>query len=143
MINPLRTPQDYELFLYTLTEQFPVVIRSTVTFVRIGATLARASGELYFDHDFRLVIRERLIYDRLPVVIDWYGYEVWQGNEKLFWYDSQPHPDDRVLQSTHPHHKHLPPDIKHNRIPAPEMSFTRSNLPLLIEEILGLVAHTK
>jgi hypothetical protein len=23
MNNPLRTPEDYELFLYTLTEQFP------------------------------------------------------------------------------------------------------------------------
>jgi hypothetical protein len=29
MNNPLRTPEDYELFLYTLTEQFPSVRRST------------------------------------------------------------------------------------------------------------------
>ncbi len=34
-----------------------------------------------------------------------------------------------------PHHKHVPPDIKRNRIPAPALSFTRPNLPLLIEEI--------
>jgi len=46
MNNPLRTPEDYELFLYTLTEQFPSVRRSTVTFVRLGATLARVAGEL-------------------------------------------------------------------------------------------------
>ena len=39
MSNPLRTPADYELFLYTLAEQFPVVRRSTVTLVRRGATL--------------------------------------------------------------------------------------------------------
>lgn len=39
------------------------------------------------------------------------------------------------LASTHPHHKHIPPDIKHNRIPAPGLSFTRPNLPFLIEEI--------
>jgi len=32
MTDPLRTPEDYELFLYTLTEQFPWVRRSTVTF---------------------------------------------------------------------------------------------------------------
>ena len=43
--------------------------------------------------------------------------------------------NDPTLQSTYPHHKHIPPDIKHHRIPAPEMSFTRPNLPFLIEEI--------
>ncbi len=114
MSNPLRTSEDYELFLYTLTEQFPAVHRSTVALIRRGATLARVAGELYFDHDVRLVVRERLVYHRLPVVIDWYGYEVWRGNEKLYWYDSQPHPNDLNLESTHPHHKHIPPDIKHH-----------------------------
>jgi len=39
--------------------------------------------------------------------------------------------------STHPHHKHTPPDIKHHRIPAPGLRFDGPNLPLLIEEILG------
>ena len=37
--------------------------------------------------------------------------------------------------STHPHHKHVPPNIKRNRIPAPEISFGQPNLPFLIEEI--------
>jgi hypothetical protein len=138
--NPLRTPEDYALFLYTLTEQFPSVRRSTVTFVRRGATLARVAGELSFDYNIRLVIRERVIFDRLPVMIDWYGYEMWQGAEKLYWYDSQPHPDDPLLQSTHPHHKHVPPDIKHHRIPAPEMSFTQPNLSVLIREIESRIA---
>ena len=135
MSNPLRTPQDYELFLYTLSEQFPSVLRSTVTFVRLGATLARVSGELYFDQNIRLVVRERILYHRLPAVIDWYGYEVWQGERKLYWYDSQSHPGDPALRDSDPHHKHLPPDIKHHRIPAPEMSFNQPNLPTLIREI--------
>jgi Family of unknown function (DUF6516) len=139
MNNPLRTPEDYELFLYTLTEQFPAVRRSTITFVRRGASLARVAGELYFNNDIRLVVRERLVYNRLPVIIDSYGYEVWQGEEKLYWYDSQPHPGESSLQSTHPHHKHLPPDIKHNRIPASEMNFTQPNLPALIQEINSLL----
>ena len=115
MSNPLRTSGDYELFLYTLTDQFPSVHRSTVTFIRRGSTLARVTGELYFDSDIRLVVRERLVYRSLPVVIDWYGYEVWRGNKKLYWYDSQPHPSDPALQSTAPHHKHLHPGIKHHR----------------------------
>ena len=105
MSNPLRTPEDYELFLYTLAEQFPAVRRSTVTLARRGASLARVAGELSFDHEIRLVVRQRIIYDRSPAVIDSYGYEVWQGEVKRYWYDSQPHPDDLALQSTHPHHK--------------------------------------
>lgn len=139
MSNSLRTPEDYELFLYSLKEQFPSITRSTVIFIRIGSTLARVSGEIYFRHNVRAVIRERLIYDRLPAMIDSYGYEVWQSKNKLYWYDSQPHPNDPTLQSTNPHHKHIQPDIKHHRVPAPQMSFTQPNLPMLIAEIEKLL----
>jgi hypothetical protein len=135
MTNPFRTPEDYELFLYTLTEKFPSVHSSTIVFIRRGATLARVAGELYFEHDIRLVVRERIVYHRLPLVLDWYGYEVWHGEAKMYWYDSQPHPNDPDLASTHPHHKHIPPELKHNRVPAPNMSFTYPNLPALIQEI--------
>ncbi len=133
-----RTPEDYELFIYTLKERYPSIRRSTLTFVRRGATLARVAGTLFFSNGIRLVVRERLAFHHLPVVITWYGYEVYQGEEKLYWYDPQPHPNDENLQSTHPHHKHIPPDIKHHRIPAPNMSFTSPNLPALIAEIQSL-----
>ncbi|MCA9872554.1 MAG: hypothetical protein KC441_02840 [Anaerolineales bacterium] len=139
MSNPLRTIEDYELFVYSLADTFPSVTKSTVTFVRRGMSLARVAGEIHFAQDVRLVIRERVLYHRLPAVIDWYGYEVWQGNKKLYWYDSQPHPHDPSLQSTHPHHKHVPPDIKHNRIPAPDMRFDQPNIPALIREIEQLI----
>jgi hypothetical protein len=139
MTNPLNTPDDYELFIYTLSERYPVVRRSTVRFVRRGATLARVVGELYFDQGVRLIVRERIVYHRLPAVIDEYGYEVWQDQTKLYWYDSQPHPNDATLQSTHPHHKHVPPDIKHHRIPATGFSFTQPNLPVLIHEIATVI----
>ncbi|MBI1802233.1 MAG: hypothetical protein HYR71_11470 [Chloroflexi bacterium] len=131
----MRTAQDYELFIYTLGERFPSIRRSTLTFIRVGASLARVAGEVVFDQQFHLVVRQRIVYHRLPAMIDWYGYEVWRAGEKLYWYDSQPHPGDPVLHSTYPHHKHTPPDIKHNRIPAPELSFTQPNLPFLIAEI--------
>lgn len=140
MMNPLRTPADYELFLYSLKEQYPSIQRSTVTFVRRGATLARVSGVLYFTGDMRLVIRERILFHRLPAVIDAYSYETWRNEELLYWYDSQPHPNNPELQSTHPHHKHIPPDIKHNRIPASGLSFFRPNLPMLIVEIEAILA---
>ena len=136
MSQYFHSPEDYELFLYTLTDQFSSIRHSTIAFIRRGTSLARVSGELHFDREIR--VRERLLYDRLPVVMDWYGYEVWRGDEKLYWYDSQPHPDDPLLETTHPHHKHIPPDIKHHRIPAPDLSFTQPNLPVLIREIEGL-----
>jgi hypothetical protein len=44
-------------------------------------------------------------------------------------------PNEPSLASTHPHHKHVPPNIKRNRIPAPGLSFVQPNLPFLIEEI--------
>lgn len=143
MNNPLRTSEDYELFLYRLSEQFPLVRQSTVRFIRRGVSLARVTGELHFDHSIRLVVRERIVYQRLPVAIDSYGYEVWCGDEKLYWYDSQPHPNDPTLQSTEPHHKHIHPDIKHHRIPAMEMSFNQPNLPVLIKEIGALIEKVK
>lgn len=78
---------------------------------------------------------ERLVWDTGSLLIEDYGYEVWIGAEQLYWYDSQPHPNDATLASTHPHHKHVPPDIKHHRIPAPGLSFTSPNLAFLIGEI--------
>lgn len=134
-----RSPEDYELFLYTITELFPSVKRSSLVFVRRGSTLGRVSGELYFSNGFRLVLRERVLFRQLPIVTDWYGYEVWKNDEKLYWYDSQPHPNNPELASTEPHHKHIPPNIKRNRIPAPTMSFEQPNLPALIQEIEELI----
>lgn len=97
--------------------------------------MAILQGEIAFAHGYRITLKERLSFDAGPVVIEDYGYELWHNAEKLAWYDSQPHPDDPTLASTHPHHKHIPPEIKHNRIPAPDMRFDEPNLPFLIREI--------
>jgi hypothetical protein len=140
MSDPLRTLEDYELFLYTLPERFKSIRRSTVTLVRRGASLARVSGEIHFDKEFRLVLLERIVADRLPATIEAYGYEIWRSQEKLCWYDCQLHPADATLASTHPHHKHILPDIRNHRVPTPEMSFTRPNLPSLITEVEELFA---
>src|SRR5213593_3418759 len=87
MSDPLRTLEDYELFLYTLSERFKSIRQSTIVLVRRGASLARVSGEIQFDHGFRLVVVERIVGGRSPVVIDAYGYEVWHESEIIFWYD--------------------------------------------------------
>ncbi|MBM3127541.1 MAG: hypothetical protein FJ009_02775 [Chloroflexi bacterium] len=83
MTNALRTPNDYEWLIYSLAERFPIVRHSTLRFIRLGATLARVTGELYFAQDIRLVVRQRILYHRLPALIDDYGYEVWRGSEKI------------------------------------------------------------
>jgi hypothetical protein len=84
-------------------------------------------------------VREELDFE--AGLITAYGYEVYRGDERLYWYDGFPHPNDSTLASTHPHHKHVPPDIKHHRIPAQEVSFTRPNLPVLIREVEELISQ--
>ncbi|MEE4355379.1 MAG: DUF6516 family protein, partial [Desulfococcaceae bacterium] len=59
------------------------------------------------------------------------------------WYDSQPHPNTPELAENHPHHKHIPPNIKSNRIPAPQLSFRQANLPVLIQEIETLIKNAE
>ena len=133
-MNPLRSLPEYEQFIYTLPQRYPIIQRSTLIVIRRGTTVAVLIGEVELS-GYRLVVREKLSFAQTPGIIKGYGYEVWRGEEKLYWYDSQPHPYDSTLASTHPHHKHIPPDIKHHRVPAPGLSFTRPNLPFLIEEI--------
>lgn len=139
-MSPFQSLHDYEEFVYTLQQSFPIIQSSSLVVVRRGKRVATLQGELTFAHGYRIIIRERLSYDD-TVVIEGYGYELWHNAEKITLYDSQPHPNDPSLASTHPHHKHIPPNIKQNRIPAPLMSFTEPNLPVLIQEIEGLITE--
>jgi hypothetical protein len=134
-MSQFQSLREYELFVYTLAQRFTTIRYSTLVVARRGCYLAELKGELAFSGEHRLAVYERLTWDSGSLTIEGYSYEVWRGNEKLYWYDSQPHPNDPTLASTHPHHKHVPPDIKHNRIPAPDISFNSPNLPFLIEEI--------
>ena len=137
-MNPFRSLREYERFVYTLRVHYPSIRRSTLTVIRRGAAVARLTGELEIG-DLRIFVREKLSFVNEPGQIISYGYEVWRGSTKLYWYDSQAHPDDPTLAATHPHHKHVPPDIKHHRIPAPELSFSEPNLPFLIQEVEQLL----
>lgn len=136
-MNPFQSLHEYERFVYTLQQVHPEIVRSTLVISRRGRGTATLSGELSFSGGQRLVIFEILTWDDGSLAIQQYGYEVWLGAEQLYWYDSQPHPQEPTLASTHPHHKHVPPDIKHNRIPAPGLRFVQQNLSFLIEEIVA------
>lgn len=142
-MNPFQSLRDYEEFVYTLPQQFSAVQSSTLVIIPRGERVAVLQGEITFAHGYRITLKERLSFDADLIVIESYGYELWHNAEKIAWYDSQPHPQDPSLASGHPHHKHVPPDLKHNRIPAPELSFAQPNLPVLIREIESLIEKTE
>lgn len=138
-MNPFASLHDYETFIYTLRQQHSTIQGSTLVVVPHGQRVAVLRGELIFAYGYRITIRERISWETGVGVIESYSYELWQGTDKFTWYDPQPHPDNPALASTYPHHKHIPPDIKHNRIPAAEISFTQPNLQVLIHEIEALI----
>jgi hypothetical protein len=135
------TIADYEQFVYGLPDEFPSILSSTLRVVRSGPDSGQVIGRLTFVNDIRLEVAELIDWDAGHFEILQYGYVVWQDRERLYWYDPQPHPNDPSLALNHPHHKHVPPDIKHNRIPAPELRFDRPNLPFLIREVEGLLSR--
>ena len=114
--NPLSSLQDYSEYLAHLVQR-PSVEHSTVNVRLNSRQTGIAVGEVWFKNGMKLRMREYL------------------HEEKLYWYDSLPHPNIASLQETLPHHKHIPPNIGRNRIPAPELSFTKPNLPFILEEI--------
>lgn len=133
-MTPFQSLRDYEEYIYTLEQIFPIIQSSSLVVIRRGKRVATLQGELVFANGYRIVVRERLAFDDV-VMIEEYGYELWRSTEKIAWYDSQPHPNDPTLASSHPHHKHVHPNIKRNRIPAPQIGFSQPNLPILIQEI--------
>ena len=134
--NPLKSLTDYSRFVAELLHR-PTVERSTVVVWSDSQYTGVAEGEVFFSNGIRLRLREELDFE--AGLITSYGYEIYRGAERMCWYDDFPHPNDPDLASTFPHHKHVPPDIKHHRVPASKISFSRSNLPVLIREIEALV----
>ncbi len=124
---------DYELLVYSLPSLYSSIRRSTLVVIRRAPAFAELAGVVEFENDITLTIWEDLNFARN--VIQGYSYAVDRRRERLYWYDPQPHPNDPSLSSTFPHHKHVPSNIKRHRVPAPDVSFERPNLPFLIEEI--------
>lgn len=127
--------EEYEYFIFSLRERFLSIEYSTLVFLRLVPYTAIVRGEVFLAKGIRLRVLQVLDFDDDERFIQRYGYEVFRNDEKLYWYDSFPHPHIPELASTHPHHKHIPPDINHHRIPAPGLSFSQPNLPFLIQEI--------
>ena len=130
---PLTDFHTYGALIYTLQEKYPSVQSSTLVLATIGPTLAKLEGRITFVGDVVLDVWE--LVDFAARRIRSYSYEIYQAGEKIVWYDPFAHPHIPELASTHPHHKHILPDLKHHRVPAPGISFEQPNLPTLIQEI--------
>ena len=130
---PFPSYAEYEVLIYSLAESYPEQIKSsTLRLYTTSTRTARLEGELEFSNGLRLSVFEFI--DFITDQIRDYSYTVFRSDEKIRWYDPQPHPENPALASTFPHHRHEPPDIKHNRKPAPGISFYASNLPTLIRD---------
>lgn len=135
---------EYENLLYGLSEQFTEIASSTLRLYMNSRTSAFVRGSIYFKNGIELQVFEYL--DVTDGEILDYSYTIFCNDEKIRWYDSQPHPEIESLQSTFPHHKHEPPDpstssgqsIKQNRQPAPGISFNAPNLGTLIRDCVEL-----
>ena len=128
----LRSLDNYSSFISEILDRDDVE-KTTITVWSNSPYSGTAEGEVFFKDGLRLRMREELDFD--AGLITSYGYEVYKNETRLYWYDDFPHPNDTSLASTFPHHKHIPPNIKRNRIPAPNIDFSYPNLPFILQEI--------
>jgi hypothetical protein len=133
MSTALDSYTEYTQLIFSLLTERATVERHTLAVYTTSRTIGIARGEVVFRSGYVLRVFEQI--DFVAHRICKYSYELSHQDESLWWYDSMPHPDIPDLQSTHPHHKHIPPDIKHHRVLAPDLSFTTPNLPRLIVEV--------
>ncbi len=137
MENALDSYGEYAKFIFFLLADRATIERHTIGVYTKSQTIGITRGRVIFRSGHVLRVFEQVDFVTHRIVR--YFYELTFEGEPLWWYDSMPHPDVEELQSSHPHHKHIPPDIKHHRVATADISFTRPNLPVLIEEIEKIV----
>lgn len=127
---------EYAHHLYLLLPQHPQVSRSTLRLFTNSATTAIVRGEVEMRNGLAIRVFEFIDFSDESILE--YSYAIYRGEDKIRWYDAQPHPENPALQATFPHHFHTAPDIKHNRQPAQGISFKEPNLPTVIDDCLSL-----
>lgn len=134
MLFPSR--DKYERLIYTLPQRYSEIVSSSLHLYTTSRSTAIVRGSVRFRSGLELRVHE--IVDFVAGCISDYSYTVFHGEERVRWYDPQPHPENPDLAETFPHHRHEPPNIKHNRKPAPGISFTEPNLSTLIADCIAL-----
>ncbi|MGD1083975.1 MAG: DUF6516 family protein [Verrucomicrobiota bacterium] len=133
MSAPLDDIASYSAFVYALAERHPFITSSTLALAPIGAALAKLEGLVECEGGIRLEVWELI--DFTARRIRSYSYEVYQGGEKICWYDAWEHPEIPELASSFPHHKHILPNLRAHRVPAPKISFDSPNLDVVLRDI--------
>jgi hypothetical protein len=128
--------EAYERFIYSLPAAHPEIQSSTLHIYTNSPTTCFVRGSIWFQSGLELRVFEYLDFSD-GELLDYY-YAVLRGQERIRWYDPQPHPEIPGLASTFPHHRHELPTLKHNRHPAPGVSFQAPNLPALIADCVAL-----
>ena len=62
-MSPFQSLREYELFVYSLPDQFPRIVRSTLVVAQRGRYYAELAGEVLFPDGYRLNVYERLSWD--------------------------------------------------------------------------------
>ncbi len=132
----LTSLAEYERFVYGLQDELQEVAIATLRLYSTSPLTAMLEGEITLKSG--LIIRVLEVLDFKAQHIRNYSYAVYRDGVKIRWYDAQPHPENPDLAATFPHHFHEEPDIKHNRRPAPEISFDTPNLLVVIADCLSL-----
>lgn len=127
---------EYERFVYGLQDATPEITIATLRLYSTSPLTAMLEGEITLQNG--PLIRVLEVLDFKVNRIRNYSYAVYQDGVKIRWYDAQPHPENPELAATFPHHFHEEPDIKHNRRPAPGISFDAPNLLAVIADCMGL-----
>jgi hypothetical protein len=140
MASVLDSYNSYAQFVYSLLADRATIESHTLAVYTTSRAVGIMRGQVVFNSGHVLRAFEQIDFVARRIVQ--YFYEVRHHGEPAWWYDPMPHPDVPELQSTHPHHKHVQPDIKHHRIPATGLSFSEPNLPYLIGEIEALASET-
>jgi len=133
MSAPLDDIANYSRFVYALRERHSFVTGSTLALAPIGATLAKLEGRIDCQSGIHLEVWE--LVDFATRSIRAYSYEVYREGEKVCWYDPWEHPEIPALAATFPHHKHMPPNLREHRVPAPGIGFAAPNLDVVLEDV--------
>ena len=133
MSAPLESIANYSAFVYSLAERQSIVTSSTLALAPIGATLAKLEGRIECQGGIHLEVWELIDFGERRIRT--YSYEVYRGDEKICWYDSWEHPEIPALAATFPHHKHVQPNLRDNRIPATGISYGSPNLEVVLNDI--------
>jgi hypothetical protein len=97
---------EYERLLYTLPQSYPEVKSSSLHFFTTSASVGLVRGSVWFHNGLELCVQELVDFSD-GEILD-YSYAVFRGEERIRWYDPQPHPEVPELASTFPHHLHEP-----------------------------------